>query len=104
MCVCVCACVCDVCMCVCVPVHVGVGVSVCLSVSVSLSAYHSTRFTHQLMVRLMTGTWFHFNDSTVTEVSTEQVASCKAYILFYVRRTNSGNLSDTIDDFVDVET
>ena len=34
--------------------------------------------------------WYHFNDSTVTETHSQWVASCRAYILFYIQRdTNS---------------
>lgn len=32
------------------------------------------------------GLWYHFNDSSVSVVSEEAVARCKAYILFYTRR------------------
>ena len=30
--------------------------------------------------------WYHFNDSTVTETHSQWVASCRAYILFYIQR------------------
>lgn len=30
--------------------------------------------------------WMHFNDTSVKEVSEEQVANCKPYILFYTKR------------------
>ncbi|PRD35713.1 UNVERIFIED_CONTAM: Usp3 [Trichonephila clavipes] len=32
------------------------------------------------------GCWHHFNDSSVTVTDVNTVASCKAYILFYIRR------------------
>lgn len=30
--------------------------------------------------------WYHFNDSTVTETNSDYVANSRAYILFYVKR------------------
>jgi ubiquitin carboxyl-terminal hydrolase 3 len=35
------------------------------------------------------GLWYHFNDSTVTETTPKRVESCRAYILFYIRRDTS---------------
>lgn len=32
------------------------------------------------------GIWMHFNDSTVKEVTVDQVSQCKPYILFYIKR------------------
>lgn len=32
------------------------------------------------------GSWMHFNDSSVKEVSEQIVADCKPYILFYTKR------------------
>ena len=34
----------------------------------------------------ISGSWYHFNDSTVSSVSPEHVSNCKAYIMFYARR------------------
>ncbi|CAI7996448.1 Ubiquitin carboxyl-terminal hydrolase 3 [Geodia barretti] len=35
------------------------------------------------------GLWYHFDDSTVTETTPKRVESCRAYILFYIRRDTS---------------
>jgi len=43
------------------------------------SGHYTSYATHD-------GSWYHFNDSTVTPCDKETVTRCKAYMLFYVRR------------------
>ncbi|XP_065836719.1 ubiquitin carboxyl-terminal hydrolase 3-like [Oscarella lobularis] len=52
------------------------------------------------------GNWFHFNDSHVSRVREDSVLSCKAYILFYVKRQTKEVSIETSDDchIIDVET
>uniref|UniRef100_A0A1L8DTC5 Ubiquitin carboxyl-terminal hydrolase n=1 Tax=Nyssomyia neivai TaxID=330878 RepID=A0A1L8DTC5_9DIPT len=46
---------------------------------------------HYTSFAINNGTWLHFNDHTVKEVSPAAVAECKPYILFYIRRDSSKN-------------
>ncbi|XP_055596056.1 ubiquitin carboxyl-terminal hydrolase 3-like [Uranotaenia lowii] len=44
---------------------------------------------HYTSYAINNGVWMHFNDHSVKEVSTEAVADCKPYILFYIKRDPS---------------
>lgn len=37
--------------------------------------------------------WYHFSDTSVTQVDESWVSKCKAYILFYVRQEQKKTLS-----------
>lgn len=51
---------------------------------------NGSSYGHYTSFAIHNGVWMHFNDQTVKEVSLEQVADCKPYILFYIRREASG--------------
>ena len=53
-----------------------------LSLSLSLCLTHPTE------------SWYHFNDSTVTETTPENVSNSHAYILFYVQRNINSKYSN----------
>lgn len=48
---------------------------------------------HYTAYGLHEGSWYHFNDSTVTLVSEETVAKAKAYILFYTEQDNTESVT-----------
>jgi ubiquitin C-terminal hydrolase len=41
---------------------------------------------HYTSFAIHNGVWMHFNDHSVKEVTAKQVAECKPYILFYIKR------------------
>uniref|UniRef100_A0A182TAU8 Ubiquitin carboxyl-terminal hydrolase n=1 Tax=Anopheles maculatus TaxID=74869 RepID=A0A182TAU8_9DIPT len=53
---------------------------------------------HYTSFAINNGVWMHFNDHTVKEVSSNAVAECKPYILFYIKRdpTNVSRLSTAV--------